>query len=346
MKVLILGGTRFIGKEVVRQMVSAGHEVILFNRGISNSPTGCRLIRGDIQNLTSYRKEILGINPEVVIHCIAYTKKHAEDCVEVFKGSNAHIVVLSSMDCYDSFQAVVRGQESSDFPVDECMPTTKILHYWKGSTHEGSEEYDKNLMTNVFQEAFAKGWIKSTILRLPMVYGPNDYQFENRHGNIIKRILDKRREYIISSLEQGQIATHGYIENIGAAVVHACENSTVVGNIYNIGETKVRTRRRWAELYAKASGWEFEFEVLPPEILTDNPSYRNRPAQVLIYDCSLFQKHTQFESPVSLDEGILKTFEYGQRFPDRLGPIPNYDKEAKLLAQYRIAIDGLRETAK
>jgi nucleoside-diphosphate-sugar epimerase len=345
MRALVIGGTRFIGVEIVKQMVSAGHEVILFNRGTSSNPTTCSLIQGDIQNFVSYRSEILETNPDVVIHCIAYTEKHAEDCVEVFKGSDAHIVVLSSMDCYDSFQAVVRGKESSDFPVDELMPTTTIQHYWKGSSHEGNEDYDKNLMTNVFQEAFTKGWIQSTILRLPMVYGPNDYQFENRHGSIIRRILDKRREYVISSLEQGQIATHGYIVNIGAAVVHACGNPTVIGNIYNVGETKVRTRRRWAELYAKASGWEFEFEVVPPEILTNNPSYRNRPAQVLIYDCSLFQNHTHFENPFSLEEGILKTFEYGQRFPDRLGLIPNYEKEADLVAQYRRSIDGIVITA-
>lgn len=340
MKVLIIGGTRFIGKEIATQMLKLGHTVTLFNRGKNKPPYDCPQIRGDVNNLTNYRDEILKYNPDVVIHCIAYTEKHAMDCVEVLKGKDTHVIVLSSMDCYDAFQAVVRGKETSDFPVDERMPVTSIRHYWQGSAHEGADDYDKNLMTSVFQDAFCKGLIKSTILRLPMIYGPNDYQFENRHGSIIRRILDKRREYVISSLEQGQIATHGYIENIGAAIIHACENSKVYGKIYNIGELKVRTRRRWAELYAKAAGWEFEFEVLPTEIHTKDNTYRNRPAQILIYDCSLFHRDTQFENPISLEEGIFRTFEYGQRFPDKLGSIPNYEKEINILAQYKKTLEA------
>ncbi|MDA5109254.1 hypothetical protein O3V59_12850 [Brevibacillus thermoruber] len=35
MNVLVLGGTRFIGPHVVRQLVAAGHETALFNRGQS-----------------------------------------------------------------------------------------------------------------------------------------------------------------------------------------------------------------------------------------------------------------------------------------------------------------------
>ena len=37
MKILLIGGSGFIGKEIVRQSLRAGHEVALFNRGITST---------------------------------------------------------------------------------------------------------------------------------------------------------------------------------------------------------------------------------------------------------------------------------------------------------------------
>ena len=100
------------------------------------------------------------------------------------------LIILSSMDCYDVFQKLIRNKESSDFPVDEKMPVTEIKNYWGEFGHKKSD-YDKNLVTEAFIKATEKNIIKSTIFRLPMVYGPNDYQYPHRHGEIIKRIFDK-----------------------------------------------------------------------------------------------------------------------------------------------------------
>jgi len=48
MKILVMGGTRFIGVSLVKLLVSQGHEVTLFNRGKKPSPvTGLRTIIGD-----------------------------------------------------------------------------------------------------------------------------------------------------------------------------------------------------------------------------------------------------------------------------------------------------------
>jgi len=47
MKLLILGGTRFLGRHLVAAALARNHEVTLFNRGKHASPAGVEMIRGD-----------------------------------------------------------------------------------------------------------------------------------------------------------------------------------------------------------------------------------------------------------------------------------------------------------
>ena len=48
MRVLVMGGTRFIGVYLTRLLVEQGHEVVLFNRGNKPAPVdGVTTIEGD-----------------------------------------------------------------------------------------------------------------------------------------------------------------------------------------------------------------------------------------------------------------------------------------------------------
>ena len=49
MKILVIGGTSFVGRHIALQALKKGHEVVLFNRGKTNPDLfpECRLIAGD-----------------------------------------------------------------------------------------------------------------------------------------------------------------------------------------------------------------------------------------------------------------------------------------------------------
>jgi len=69
MRVLVLGGTRFIGPPAVRRIVAAGHEVTLFHRGPSHPqlPSDVRCVHGDRQALAAVSAELLAVRPELVL---------------------------------------------------------------------------------------------------------------------------------------------------------------------------------------------------------------------------------------------------------------------------------------
>jgi len=143
MKLLVIGGTRFIGKEVVKAALQYGHDVMLFNRGKTISSPTLPLVQGDLSNLKEFKSKLTPFKPDAIIHCISNTEADAKDYVEVFSELPARSIILSSMDCYHAFQQANQGGEASDIPIDESMPTTRISHYWRGSAHTHADNYDK-----------------------------------------------------------------------------------------------------------------------------------------------------------------------------------------------------------
>lgn len=325
MKVLIIGGTGFISGQIAEKAADAGHEVVLFNRGLRNPSAPYDVINGDAKDLTRFKADLLAAKPDVVVHCIAYNEKQAKDLVSVFDGTGTHVIALSSADCYEAFQQLNRGAET-DQPVRETSETSKTTHYLKSM---GMPDYDKNLMTKELMDAHKAGKIEATVFRVPMVYGPGDYQYAYRHGDIIKHIIDGETDLVMASNEQSAIFTYGYVENVAAAIVHSFDLPQVKGEVYNLGEEDVRTRRRWAELYAENAGHTFKFRILPPETFG---GANNEPPRNFIMDTAKFRADTGFKDPVDLKEAIRRTHEWAVKHPEALKKVRVAYDEHKAIA--------------
>ena len=81
MKILITGGTGFIGSALVRRLVSECHnEVYVFDKNIRNTfridsiKDKINLIEGDILNPQSYKDTIIKLKPDVVYHLAWYAE--------------------------------------------------------------------------------------------------------------------------------------------------------------------------------------------------------------------------------------------------------------------------------
>lgn len=328
MKVLIIGGTGFISGQIAEKAAAAGHDVVVFNRGLRNPSAPYDVINGDAKNLAAFKKDLLDAKPDVVVHCIAYNEKHAQALVDVFDGTKAHVIALSSADCYEAFQSLNRG-EDTDQPVRETSETSKTRHYLQ---RMGMPDYDKNLMTDALLDAHRQGKIEATVFRVPMVYGPNDPQYAYRHGNIIKHIVDGEKDLVLSATDQAQLYTFGYVENVAAAVVHSFGLPQVKGQVYNLGEEDVRTQRRWAELYAENAGHEFKFRILPPEAMGGENA---EPPHNFIMDTSKFRTDTGFTDPVSLKESIRRTYDWAVAHPEALSKVrADYTAEKSVADAY------------
>ena len=136
MRILIVGGTNFIGPPLVRQLVDRGHEVVVFHRGQTRAelPASVQHLVGDRHQLADHRDAFRRLGPEVVVDMIAYTEDDARGLVETFRGLARRLVVLSSGDVYRAYGRML-GTEPGPIeptPLAEDAPLRSVLFPYRG----------------------------------------------------------------------------------------------------------------------------------------------------------------------------------------------------------------------
>src|SRR5260370_17030045 len=123
MRILVIGGTRFMGPLVVSSLSEQGHEVTVFHRGQTRSdlPRGVREILGDRRSLAESAVELQRLAPEAVLDMIPENEQDALEVMRIFRGVARRVVAISSQDVYRAF-GKVNGKESG--PVDS-LPITE-----------------------------------------------------------------------------------------------------------------------------------------------------------------------------------------------------------------------------
>jgi nucleoside-diphosphate-sugar epimerase len=198
MRVLVLGGTSFMGPHVVARLYDNGCEVAIFNRGQTQAdlPDQAQHFIGDRRHLTESANELRRYAPHVVLDMIPITQQDARDLVTLFSGVAQRVVTVSSQDVYRVCGKLV-GIESGapdPLPLNEDAPLRRKLYPYRAEHPRGKDDpmrwlddYDKIL---VERNVMADPDLPGTVLRLPMVYGPRDGQ--HRLFEVLKRIDDNR----------------------------------------------------------------------------------------------------------------------------------------------------------
>lgn len=103
MRLLVLGGTRFLGRHVVEAAVARGHEVATFTRGRSGAPPdGVRDLRGDRDDPPSLAAALDGWRPEGVVDTSCQTRAAADQAASALSDVGAYAFV-SSLNAYEGW---------------------------------------------------------------------------------------------------------------------------------------------------------------------------------------------------------------------------------------------------
>lgn len=101
MNILILGGTRFVGRAIVESALSSGHKVTLFNRGKSNPD-----LFSDVETLTGDRDggldSLKGKRWDIAIDTCGYVPRIVNQSAMLLKDAVERYVFISTISVYDS----------------------------------------------------------------------------------------------------------------------------------------------------------------------------------------------------------------------------------------------------
>lgn len=310
MKILILGGTRFIGSYVTSQLVEKGHEVYLFHRGQTNLniPDGVHHIYGDKNELERFEHQFDEIQPDVVLDMFPYTEEDAKRVVNVFSNKTNRLVAISSADVYLAFGNLIeleKGEEIIKTPLTEESPLRKTLYPYRGKVNKGDMmyDYDKILVENVYRN---NSYIPATILRLPMVHGPLDRQY--RPFPYLKRMIDGRSHIVLDKDVAKWITCRGYVENVAHAIVLAITNDLAANQTYNVSDQVCLTEEEWVKEIQKA------YKKWDGSIIIDGsgavrPSGMNAKQHIYM-SSEKIRKELGYKEIVSFEDGMERTINW------------------------------------
>jgi nucleoside-diphosphate-sugar epimerase len=337
MRLLLLGGTRFLGPFVVHRLVEAGHSVAVFHRGQTHAdlPKSVKYILGDRSRLSDTEDDFRQFAPQVVIDMIAYTEADALAVVNIFKDMSERLIVLSSMDVYRAYGRFL-GTELSPpdpLPLKEDSLLRQSLYPYRARARDDSDllyHYEK---LAVERAVIGQSGISATILRLPCVYGPGDYQ--HRTYEYLKRMDAGRSVILLGKVRASWRWTRGYVENVAAAIALAATDERATGRVYNVGEEEALTEAEWVESVGRAAGWTGQVLLVPDGELPGHLKTSFDWRHDLVGDTSRLRRELGYSGAISMDEAMKRTVAW-----ERAHPPPQFDS---MLLDYA-AEDAILET--
>ncbi len=227
MRILIMGGTRFIGVYLTKILVEQGHEVVLFNRGNRPAPVeGVKQIKGDRTDLGTLKEKLAKEQFDAIFDNNGRELSDTQPLVEIFKDRVQHFVYMSSAGVY---------LKSDQLPHIEGDPVDPK------SRHKGKHETEAYLA--------AQG-IPFTAIRPTYIYGPQNYN--DLEAWFFDRIV---RDRPIPIPDNGlHITQFGHCKDLASAMAAVLGNEAAVGQIYNVSGDRYVTFDGLARACAEAAG--------------------------------------------------------------------------------------------
>jgi nucleoside-diphosphate-sugar epimerase len=251
MRVLLLGGTGFIGRRVIGQLLRSGHEVAVVHRGHQPVPPGCHSLLAERSRAGPLTTALSTFHPEAVIDMIAYTVSDADRLLPALPDCLRRLTIISSGDVYAPYGAFL-GHEP---PIPSLHPSAETDALRRGrypyraqapSPDHVFHDYDKILVEERYRD---RSVAPVTILRLPMVYGSGDPH--HRLASDLARLRDAPAGVLeLHPDEAAWRCTRGYVDDVAAAIALATTHPAAVGRTYNVGEPDALTTRQWLEAVA------------------------------------------------------------------------------------------------
>ena len=226
MRILVIGGTRFIGVYLTELLMKAGHEVVLFNRGNHPAPAGVGQIIGDRTNSTQLQEKLAPESFDVVFDNNGRELTDTQPLAEIFQGRVKHFVYMSSAGVY------LKSDQMPHLEGDAVDPKSR---------HKGKHE----------TEAYLKQLgIPFTSIRPTYIYGPQNYN--PLESWFFDRVV---RDRPICIPGNGMHLTQlGHVWDLAQAMTQIIGNDQAIGQIYNISGDRFVTFDGLARACAVAAG--------------------------------------------------------------------------------------------
>lgn len=247
MRILVIGGTLFIGREIVRQLAARGHHVTVLHRRDHHD------LGGEIRNLCADRGDVAALARLLreerfeAVYDTAYdwatgtTASQVEAAARACASGLHRYVFMSSIAAYGPG---VDRRESDPLAPDD-IPNLY-------AAHKASSE-------RALFRLHAESGFPVTTFRPPFVHGPRQPYYREQF------FWDRLRDGRPIILPDGGDAPiqWAFVSDLAAACVRAIEVPAAAGEAFNFAHTERLTQRGFVEALARVAGATPAFATIP-----------------------------------------------------------------------------------
>jgi dTDP-alpha-D-glucuronic acid decarboxylase len=313
-RVVVTGGSGFVGGHLVRRLVSQGDDVVVFDDAPPDTnpvPGDAAHIRGDVRDVEALAKAIRrGV--DIVYHLAAVVGvdqylARPLDVIDVNFGGTRNVLDLTAR----AGAKVVIASTSEVFGKNPAVPWSEDGDRVLGPTSADRWAYSssKALVEHLVFAYGRQHRLPATIVRYFNVYGPGQ-----RPAYIVSRsvhrALNGRPPVVYDRGDQTRCFT--YVTDAVEGTVRAASNPAAIGETFNIGSTVETTVRDVIALIAKLTG--FDGAIAPVDTATSlSPGYQD--LQRRVPDTVKARTVLGWECVTSLQDGVTATIEWARRNP-------------------------------
>ncbi len=333
-RILVIGGTQFIGRLLVEKLSSAGHEVYVLHRK-SRHPFSKRVhnLVADRNDAASVRKAVGSIRFDYV-YDFAYDWEHGtagaqvEATAQIFDGKVARYVFMSSVAAY--------GDGLNHHEGDALAP----------DDHPNPYSRNKAMSERALFRLHQRTGFPIVTLRPPFVYGPGNPFY--REAFFWDRFRAGRP--VILPSEGHRLMQFIYVHDLIDLAVRVIESRNTVGHAFNTANTRAVTQHELLLDLARVAGVkEPELVSIPREVIHRAGGrafgheklyfgdYFDLPAITQVITKA--QRMLTFK-PTDFEEGLRLT--YRAYLHKRSFPKPDFSFENELLSRYSRAAEETR----
>ncbi|HEY7545784.1 MAG TPA: NAD-dependent epimerase/dehydratase family protein [Blastocatellia bacterium] len=245
MKVLVIGGTGYIGSHTVEELARRGHLVSIFARGLTPAPQSVEVIKGDRHNTEGFAR-LRSLAFDAVIDINAYTREETQSAINVFDGAISRFVHLSTLAVYDL---------NSTMPLVEDSPLTTDM--------SAQYPYNKAECERALRWAYTKSKFPYVSIRPPGVFGPRDHI--SRENYCLKRMVAGDPIIVADSGATPIFAI--YVKDLARCLVDAVEAEGVEGAAFHIMQREILSINQHIRSIAEAAGVKADVCHIPARLL-------------------------------------------------------------------------------
>ena len=329
MNCLVIGGTRFIGRMLVAELLKADHSVTVLHRRPKHD-LGRRVknVVADRNEFASMKSALAGKNFDVIFDNVydserGTTASHVEATVRAAAGNHLHrYIFMSSVAAY--------GDGLNHHEGDALAPD------------DAPELYTRNkaMSERALFRLHQRIGLPVVTMRPPYVYGQDNPFY--REAYFWDRLRSGRA--IILPGDGRRLMQFVYVKDLVRACLKAMDEPNAAGHAFNIANPRPLSQAEAVETFAKSCGKPVKFVRIPREYILragGHPMgpklyfgfYFDMPPITLV--TAKAQRVLKFK-PVDFHTGLKETYRWYLRHNEF--PKPDYDFEDKLLANAPVLI--------